>query len=348
MRSPHAFAIFLALCVLILAAAAQSPAPAAQHPPQPAATAPSPAPAPPAPNVLPTAPVITLQGFCTPPAAGAAARPRVCSTAITRSQFEKLSQAIDPRLPRALWSQLADNYIRFLIMSEAARRRGMENDPRTREVLRYVRLQALAATLNRELQEEARTLPEAQLQQYYREHPAQFEQVKLQRLYLPKTPPPPAKKLSDAERAQLAADMRARAAAGEDFEKIQKDVYAALGLTTPPATSLGAQRRGFLPENHEAIVFTAKPGDVSNLISDSLGEYVYKIETHEPVPFDAVRNDIRQTLEGRKYQEAITAIFSGVKAQLNPDYFGAASVVLPGQAAPAGPRPATPPAPKPQ
>ncbi len=341
MRFSHAFAIFLALCVLSLAASAQGPAPAAQHPPQPAATAP-------APSVLPTAPVITLQGFCTPPAAGAAAKPRVCSTAITRSQFEKLAQAIDPGLPRALWPQLADNYIHFLILGEAARRRGMENDPRTREVLHYVRLQALATTLNRELEEEARTLPEAQLEEYYREHPAQFEQVKLQRLYLPKTPPPPAKKLSDAERAQLAADMRARAAAGEDFEKIQKDVYTALGLTAPPATSLGAQRRGFLPENHEEIVFAAKPGDVSHLISDSLGEYVYKIEGHEPLSFDAVRNDIRETLEGRKYQEAITAIFSGVKAQLNPDYFGAASLVLPGQAAPAGPHNAAPPAPKPQ
>ncbi len=328
MRSRVVFSLLLCACV----ARAQNPAP------------------PPPAEIPPDAPVITVQGVCpgTPPAA----KHENCSATFTRAQFDKLTDALEPNLPPSLRSRLADNLVQFFIMSEAARSQGLENDPATQELLRYQRMAVLTNALNQRLQRSTREVKAAAIDQYYREHTQDFEQVKLRRLYIPKTPPPPAKRLSDAERTKLAADMRKRLVAGEDFDTLQKAIYSTIGLTNPPPTNMGPQRRGFLPEEQQDAVFAAKIGEITPVLSDTLGEYVYKVEAHETLPLESVRADINRTLQDRQYQDQLNQIFGNVKVRLDPQYFGRSSVELPGQAPsaspePIGPRTVPPPAPKP-
>jgi hypothetical protein len=68
---------------------------------------------------------------------------------------------------------------------------------------------------------------------------------------------------------KVADNLRARAVQGEDFDKLQKEAYAAAGLSGKhPNTKVEKVRRTTLPANHQAVM-DLKPGEVSEVISDS-------------------------------------------------------------------------------
>src|SRR5208283_5316722 len=83
--------------------------------------------------------VITLKGFC----ADATQQGDACKTVITRAQFEKLADALQPNMPPARRQQLANFYAQILRMSTAAEKRGLDKGPTFDEMMRFARIQAL-------------------------------------------------------------------------------------------------------------------------------------------------------------------------------------------------------------
>src|SRR5512147_921334 len=109
----------LALLLLSAFALAQTKAPAqkpaqtpvTKPPSAPASAAPATAPKPAeAAEVAPTAPVITIAGLCNGKVP-ATPSPE-CKTVITRAEFEKLANALDPKMPSTRRQQLAVAYSR--------------------------------------------------------------------------------------------------------------------------------------------------------------------------------------------------------------------------------------------
>src|SRR5207248_2381073 len=150
-----------------------------------------------------------------------------------------------------------------------------------------------------------------EVENYYKTHETKYMEVTLRRIFIPKAAPAPAKQLSDAERTALAAALQKRAAAGEDFDKLEQEVYTTYGMNLPPmATSLGAQRSGIMPPPQEQIVFNLKPGEVSPVISDGLAEYIYKLESKRTLPLEAVRTEIVNGLGREKYQQKLGELFT--------------------------------------
>jgi hypothetical protein len=281
-------------------------------------------------DVAPTAPVITIQGLCSN-SNGPLQKGKDCTTVITRAEFERLANALNPDMPPPQRQALADTWAKVLVMQEEAQKHGVDTDPKSKEILRFFVTQTLSNIYNQDLQRAARDIPAADLEAYYQAHQDKFEEVTLRRIFVPKSSPDPAKKLSDAEHAALAQGIQKRAAAGEDFDKLQQEAYTAVGIKTqPPPSLLGAQRRGTLPPPQEQAVFSLKPGEVSGLISDNAADYIYKVESKRMLPLDAVRNDIIRVLGGEKYQQEMFEVFEGITAQLNQQYFGpTATITLP-------------------
>ena len=108
-------------------------------------------------TVRPDDPVITLEGFCaeSKPTAGA------CKTVITRAQFEKLIDALQPDMSPALKLKVANAYARNLRMAAAAEKRGLDKTPEFQEAMRYARMQLLAQDLNRVLQAQSNQITDA-------------------------------------------------------------------------------------------------------------------------------------------------------------------------------------------
>src|ERR1017187_3561495 len=73
----------------------------------------------------PDDPVITLKGLC----ADSTQQGDACKTVITRPQFEKVAEAMQPGMPPAMRRNLANNYARALKMSAEAEKHGLAKGP---------------------------------------------------------------------------------------------------------------------------------------------------------------------------------------------------------------------------
>lgn len=330
------------------------------------------------------------KGTAATPAAAAkpaATNPADCKTVYTKAEFEKLANGVAPNITPQLKKQLASVLPRFVAMSTEAKKRGLDKTPQYDEMLKFVKMQILTQELTRRVQDEAAKVPQEDIATYYKENSSSFEQYSLDRLFVPRSKQPEAepkeeeekdekltdeqKKAKEAEEkaksdaaeeemTKLATTLRDRAAAGEEFAKLQKEAFEAAGMKIEsPTVTLPKVRRTGLPPAHSAV-FELKPGEVSQVISDSGGHYIYKIENKDQLPLDQVKDEIHNTLQNQRSREMMDKLNGSFKVDTNEAYFGPGGPqvpqrmpnprMMPGQGQPPQPRPqgAATPAPAPQ
>ncbi len=301
----------------------RQPATADQNQPEPMAV-PSP--------VAPESPVLTIQGLCAAPEPDARTAAPSCKTVVTRAQFERLADAVQPEAAPEAKRQLATAYAQFLVMAREAHQRGLDKKPRFGERLAFARLQILSQELIRQIQEDAARVPEKDIELYYQAHLGDFEEVSVERIVIPNQKTPKTQQNEEGiGQAKDAADvmtkeakaLRVRAAAGEEFSKLQREAYGIAGASGPnsPNPSLGKLRRRGLPPAH-ASVFELRSGQVSQVLSDATGHYIYKIDSREIVPLDAVKQEISNALRQQRMQKTIEGIQQPFTTEVNHAYFG--------------------------
>lgn len=287
-------------------------------------------------KVAPDAAVITIKGVCAQPTSTASPSHATCETVITRAQFEKLTDALLTNMKPARKRQFAHAYPSLLAMAREAKARGLDKSPRFQERLAFAQVQILSQELIRQIGEQAANLPAKNIEDYYHSHAAAFETAIMERIFIPNRKRmdalPREKVTPDAANAQqnesadamtrVAQALRARAVAGEDFTLLQKEGYAAAGATdVPPNPSLGQMRPASLPPLH-ASAFNLNPGEVSQVINDSTGHYIYKLDAKRIEPLNEVKDEIHKMLENQRREEAVQAVQRPVTTELNPAYFG--------------------------
>ena len=290
--------------------------------------------------------VITLKGFC----ADATQQGDACKTVVSRAQFEKLAESLQPGMSPAIRRQLATAYSRILRMSTVAEKRGLDKQPKFEEKMNYARMQVLSGELSSALQEEAGKVTDGDIDDYYKKNEASYEQATFARIFVPRAkqivhpvvrpkagtnigtkasatastnrlPTEAQKKASEEAMTKLAAGLRARAAKGEDPDTLQKEAYVAAGLPgNAPSTKMEKVRRTTLPANHQAAM-DLKPGEVSEVISDpNSGHYIYKLVSKETLSVDTVKPEIRSTISSQRYRDSMQNFQGNV--DLNDAYFG--------------------------
>jgi hypothetical protein len=276
--------------------------------------------------------VITLNGFCADPTRADGA----CKTVVTRAEFERLIDALQPGMPPDLRLKVAVAYARNLKMAAAAEKRSLDQTPAFEEEMRYARMQLLAQDLDRSLRAEANNISDADLADYYKNNEPSFEEATLARIFIPRAKQAPAKERavrpddaqdkdaqekSDAEAmTKLAADLRARAASGEDPDKLQIEAYTAAGIPgTTPVTKMEKVRRAALPPRHESVM-DMKPGEVSQVFSDpGGGHFIYKMIRKQTLTLDDAKAEIRTAISGQRYRDSMKNFQGDVI--LSDDYF---------------------------
>ena len=214
-------------------------------------------------------------------------------------------------------------------------------------------MQILTTELQRKIQEDARKFRPLRSRSITRNTSDTFEQFNVDRLFVPRTKQPDAEsreeeekdeKLSDeakkakeaAEKAKadeaeqamskLAESLRARAAAGEDIVKLQKEAFEAAGMKIEsPTVNLPNVRRTGLPPAH-AAVFDLKPGEVSQVISDAGGHYIYKVNSKDHLTLDQATNEIHSKLQNDRTREMMEKVNNSFKVETNDAYFGPGGV----------------------
>jgi len=296
--------------------------------------------------------VLTVTGVCDsqqkPPAASAAGD---CKTIITKAQFEMLVNALAPNATAQMKKQLASVLPRLMAMSNQAKQRGMDQTEQYSKTLEYVKMQVLSNQLQRKLQEEAADISDADIDKYYKDNPDAFEQYNLDRIFVPRSKQVEAeaadddekeqkltaqqkKAKEDAEQAkrqenekamtQLAEKLRTRVAAGEDITKLQKEAFEAGGMKIEtPTVNLPSVRRNGLPPAH-TVVFDLKPGEVSQVITDVGGHYIYRMNSKTMVPLDQAKTEIRGRLQTDRMREKMDKLNASFSSVSNEAYFGPA------------------------
>ena len=302
-------------------------------------------------------PVITLKNVC-PPKAGATTPPPGCVSGLTREQFEKMVKALEqpgkPPMPPDMMRKFGSQYAKMLVFADAARELGLEKDPRFLQIFAFVRNQILTDALNQHIIQQFATIPDQQIEDYYKQNPKKYVEATLQRILVPRTVPSNDKpKPSDAEEMAYAGKVRERWVAGEDPAKLAKEAIEHAGLTnSAPDVNLGPRRPGTLPEAHESV-FELKPGEVSPVLSDPGSLYIYKLVSIRQVPLSEVKATISSTLQRQMITEKIEQVQKAATIVLNEAYFGPETAptiqkTIIGPKGAAGAKPNAPPAPAPK
>jgi hypothetical protein len=135
----------------------------------------------------------------------------------------------------------------------------------------------------------------------------------------------------EQELNKLADQLRERAAQGEDFVTLQKEAFQVAGTKVEsPTVNLPKVRRTGLPPAHSAV-FDLKQGEVSQVISDNGGHYIYKVVSEQELPFDQVKEEIHNKMKGERLKQEMDDYNNSYQVTANDQYFGPA-------AGPAGPR----------
>lgn len=299
---------FQCLCCLLLVSLARGQTTPAVTPPAAGATLEV--------KVGPDEPVITLNDFCadpTPPG-------KACKTVITRLQFEKLTEALQPGMSLSLRLNVANAYARNLRMSAAAEKRGLDKTPAFEEEMHYARMQLLSQDLSRALQADANNITDADLEGYYKRNESSYEEATLARIFVPRAKQADPAQADEETMTKIAADLRARAANGEDPDELQIEAYTEAGFPrTTPNTKMEKVRRATLPPRHETVL-DMKPEEVSEVFSDPGGaKFIYKMITKETLTLEEVKTEIRTAISSQRYRDSMKS-FQG-DAVFNDAYF---------------------------
>jgi hypothetical protein len=278
--------------------------------------------------VAPDAPVITIHGICQKGYPATLEKSDSCSLALTRAQFENMISSMNmtnqPYAPPALRG-FATGYAALLGLAEAGEKEGVDKDPRFQELMQMARIRALAESYRRFLQEKFGNPPPGEIERYYQQNLSKFEQVRIERIQIPKmNPRRPQEKRPEFEKKarQLATEFRDRAAKGEDMTSLQVEAYVSLGLAMqPPQTELPAgPRPTFLPSVEQDIK-ALKQGEVTKVEIEPSGFNIYKLRGRATPTLAQATPQIAREISQQKVDAALKSATSGVSPDLNEQYF---------------------------
>ena len=94
----------------------------------------------------------------------------------------------------------------------------------------------------------------------------------------------------------------------------------------------------------EAKIFDLQPGQISEVLNEPGGLYIFKMESKKKLSLADATPEINRVLEQQRMKEAVDKLTGGIKPELNQEYFGEAPPAMPAMHPGAGGPPSRPPA----
>lgn len=280
-------------------------------------------------TVAPGDAVLTIHGICSLSQNPLATGSEDCTVVVRRQKFDNLLKIVAPggQVTPTVKHNLAKTYTDLLAFEMAAKKSGLDKAAQFQESMEWLRLRTLADLFRRGLEKELSVVSEQEVDDYYRQHVAQFEEVQLHRMLVPKNNFAAADKQGSEKRAlEIATKFRERAASGEDLDQLQKEAYAAAGFNTlPPTTEVGNRRRAGLTSEVSEDVFALQPGHVSKVEKETYSFVIYKVDAKRTLPKERVREEISREIIKQKLDTALKSVTGSIHADLDENYFGPAA-----------------------
>jgi parvulin-like peptidyl-prolyl isomerase len=302
----------------VFVAVAQQPASPASGaangaPPKPSASVVGATPAPaPASNLAPDAVVLTIG-----------------ERKITRAQFDLLLASLAQNGRAAVTPadkrKVAEQYGDLETMATEARKRMLDQNPETKEMLTVQADNVLANVLAKKLNDDAQ-FTDLDLRAYYDAHKDDYEEAKgshiLIRFKGSKVPLKPNEKdLTEPEALAKAQDIRAKILAGADFAALAKAESDDTGSAVKGG-DLGSFRHKQMVAPFDQAAFSLPIGQLSEPVRSDFGYHLIKITARTSKTFDEAKSEIEKALKPKIVKAEIDKIKSQTPITLNDEYFG--------------------------
>jgi hypothetical protein len=225
--------------------------------------------------------------------------------------------------------ELKKQFGEFKVIAERARKAGMDRDDLTRLQALLDRSQTLAGAYLSELQKNAdKLVSDADIEQYYRDHPGDFDEVRVRHILIStqpkeqgeeeeetkdkKTAEKP-KTLTKEEARKKAQVLLERARKGEDFAKLAKE-----NSDDPGSKDKGGEYdffgRGKMVPEFEKAAFALKPGEISDLVETQYGFHIIKLEERRTAASPDRDQKVRQQIVDKLKQDKLEARIDEIAA----------------------------------
>ncbi|TAN22640.1 MAG: hypothetical protein EPN33_06800 [Acidobacteria bacterium] len=245
---------------------------------------------------------------------------------IRASQFQALIDSAPPQNRAAMSANkraVADELGKMLALVDAARQRGLDQQPAFKAQMMLARDNALAKAMVDKLQTEAKPTA-AQEQAYYTAHASEFQQTKLRHILITDTETPGAgSKLTPAQALAKAQKIDAQLKAGADFATLAKQNSDDPGSKVKGG-ELGEISPGQTVPEFETAVKKLAVGAISDPIHTRFGYHIVQVESRSTQPFAQAQPEIEQNLSTQNVENAIDSIAAKAHVIISNSYFGPA------------------------
>jgi len=248
---------------------------------------------------------------------------------ITRAQFDLLLASLAQNGRAAVTPadkrKVAEQYGDLETMATEARKRMLDQNPETKEMLTVQADNVLANVLAKKLNDDAQ-FTDLDLRAYYDAHKDDYEEAKgshiLIRFKGSKVPLKPNEKdLTEPEALAKAQDIRAKILAGADFAALAKAESDDTGSAVKGG-DLGSFRHKQMVAPFDQAAFSLPIGQLSEPVRSDFGYHLIKITARTSKTFDEAKSEIEKALKPKIVKAEIDKIKSQTPITLNDEYFG--------------------------
>lgn len=210
--------------------------------------------------------------------------------------------AENPRLPAQpeVVDALSNLWIDYILLATEVSRDSTLGSLDLAPMIQQELDQALVFQLRDKVIDPDTTFTEDELRRLYEEESPGL-QVRARHILL-QVPPDATPEQRDSVLAQ-AREIRARAAAGEDFAELARQ-YSQDRSNAPDGGDLGFFGKGQMVAPFEEAAFALQPGEVSDVVETPFGYHVIKLEERRLPSFDDVREDFLLQLKSQRIADA--------------------------------------------
>lgn len=227
----------------------------------------------------------------------------------------------DPRMEEVLVRNLAS----IMVVSDVARKKGIDKNPAVKRQIEIMRNEYLARTYVQKEIIGKINLTEKDFQAYYDTHKKEFENPEMVRarhiLVAVKPDATPEQKEAARKKAE---ELLAKVKAGEDFAKLASENTDDPG-SKAKGGDLGFFTQGSMVGKFEQAAFALKPGEVSGLVETEFGYHIIKQEERkaaEQQPYESVKEQVKARATQSIQQERLNAFLEKSMKDAKVTFYG--------------------------
>jgi peptidyl-prolyl cis-trans isomerase C len=234
---------------------------------------------------------------------------------ITAGDFNTFLSDLDPNTQAQVLSRpdgkrkLAEEMVKLKLLSAEARRRKLEDAPRTRMVYE----QLLANALLTDMAEQ-----KGADEKFFNDHKDFFEELKARHILIAvEGSGVPGAKLTDSQAKAKVDAIEARLKKGEDFAAIAK-AESDDKASGAQGGNLGQVARGMMVPPFEQAAFALKKGEISQPVKTQFGYHIIQVMDRTPVTFEQAR----QRVPMRRLDVLVDELKQATKPEIDEGFFG--------------------------